>query len=161
MDINKPRLKTALAAAAAVSLSAAMMLTTPVLAQTDDQPIFGSQLMSDQERQSHRLQMLNANTPEERERIRADNHERMQKRAEEQGITLPEVPPARGMGQGMQQGRGQGMQQGQGQGMQQGRGQGMQQGQGQGMQQGQGQGMQQGQGQGMQQGQGQGMQQGQ
>ncbi len=121
--MKKQRLTIALAAAAAVSLGAAVMFTTSVLAQTDDQPIFGSQLMNDQERQAHRLQMRNADTPEERQRIRAENHEEMQKRAEEQGITLPEVPPARGMGQGMQQGQGQGMQQGQGQG----RGQGMQQ----------------------------------
>ena len=125
--MKQQQVPTAVAVAVALSLSAMMTLTTPALAQSDDQPVYGSQLMSDQERQTYRSQMRNAATPEERERIRTEHHEQMQKRAKEQGVTLPEMPrQGMGQGQGMQQGQGQGMQQGQGMGQ----GQGMQQGQG-------------------------------
>ena len=155
IEMKKLQLTAVVTMAAAMSLSAMMTLATPVLAQSDE-PIYGSQLMNDQERQAHRTQMRNAATPEERDRIRAEHHEQMQMRAKEQGMTLPEMPrQGMGQGQGMQQGQGQGqggMQQGQGQGQGMQQGQGM--GQGQGMQQGQGQG------QGMQQGQGMGRQNG-
>ncbi len=114
------------AIAMAVSLSAMLTFAAPALAQSEAQPIYGSQLMNDQERQAHRTQMRSAGTAEERERIRAEHHERMQVRAKEQGMTLPEVPPAQGTGQGMMQGQGQGMQQGQG--MKQGKGQNRQNG---------------------------------
>lgn len=62
----------------AVAMVATQSLAIPALAQSDGQPIYGSQLMSDQER------------------------------AREQGMTLPETPPARGMGQGQGMGMGQG-----------------------------------------------------
>ncbi len=65
-----------------------------------DQDIYGSQLMTPEERNEHRARMRTARTEEERERIRAENHERMKQRAEERGITLAEVPPERGGGMG-------------------------------------------------------------
>lgn len=67
----------------------------------EQERIFGSQLMSEQERKEHRLQMRSAKSAEERERIRAEHHERMKLRAKERGMALPDDPPPRGMGGGM------------------------------------------------------------
>jgi len=61
----------------------------------DDAPIYGSQLMTAQERAEHRDRMRAAKTLEEREQIRAEHHERMQARAKERGVTLPDQPPMR------------------------------------------------------------------
>jgi len=74
-------------------------VTVPTLAA--DQDIYGSQLMTVQERAEHRNKMRAAKTAEERERIRAEHHEQMKVRAKERGVTLPDVPPAgRGPGAG-------------------------------------------------------------
>ena len=139
-----------------LGLAAVLVLGAPAGAQNknqDQQPIYGSQLMTDQEQAEYRARMRAATSDQERAEIRQQHHAEMQARAAEMGVTLPDQPPARGMGQGMGQGRGQGM--GQGPGPRQGRGQGMT-GQGQGMMgQGQGQGMK-GQGQGQPSGSGSG-----
>lgn len=83
------------------------------------EPIFGSQLMTQQERVEQRTRMLSAKTAAEREQIRAEHHEKMQKRAAEQGVTLPAEVPQRGAGagRGMGPGGGQGMGAGRGPGM--------------------------------------------
>ena len=79
------------------------------MAQQDDQPIYGSQMMTEQERMEYRNQMMNAKTDEERQQIRAEHHVQMQERAKERGITLPENPPmGKGMGSGMGTGKGMG-----------------------------------------------------
>ncbi len=62
--------------------------------------IYGSQLMTQQERTEHRARMRAASTAAEREQIRKEHHEQMQKRASERGVTLPAEPPARGGGMG-------------------------------------------------------------
>ncbi len=67
--------------------------------QTQNQ-IYGSQLMTQQERSEYRAQMRNAKTAQEREQIRKEHHERMKVRAKEKGLTLPDEPPARGRGMG-------------------------------------------------------------
>lgn len=86
-------------------------------ADTPAEPVFGSQLMTEQERVDHRNAMRSARTDEERAAVRAKHHERMLVRAQERGVTLPaapqEQPPRRGMGPGMS-GGGQGMGQGMG-----------------------------------------------
>ena len=79
-------------------------------------PIYGSQMMTDQERNAHRDRMRNAETVEERDRIRSEHHEQMRSRAAERGITLPDTPPdmrggpgyGRGMGPGGRPGDGMG-----------------------------------------------------
>jgi len=71
--------------------------------KTQDQ-IYGSQLMTQQERSAYRAQMRNAKTAQEREQIRKEHHERMKVRAKEKSVTLPDEPPARGMRQGMGRG---------------------------------------------------------
>ncbi len=69
--------------------------------QLQDSQIYGSQLMTQQERNEFRARMRAAKTDQEREQIRNEHHERMKVRAKERGVTLPDVPPARGMGGGM------------------------------------------------------------
>ena len=75
---------------------------------TDKTPIYGSQIMTQQERLEYRSQMRAAKTLEEREQIRARHHEQMVERAKERGITLPAEPPARGGGMGPGTGMGPG-----------------------------------------------------
>jgi len=77
---------------------------TPAAAQdrslNRDRDIYGFQLMTPQERDAYRARMRSARTQEERERIRAENHARMQERAKERGVTLPDAPGGRGIGRG-------------------------------------------------------------
>ena len=68
--------------------------------QQQQDKIYGSQLMTPQERLEHRNKMLAAKTVEEREQIRKAHHEKMKQRAKKQGITLSDEPPARGGGMG-------------------------------------------------------------
>ncbi len=83
------------------ALAAALSLTAGLAAAADPQPvIYGSQLMTQQERNAYRTQMRAAKTAEEREQLRKEHHERMQERAKAQGVTLPDEPPARGAGMG-------------------------------------------------------------
>ena len=78
---------------------AADQVRSQVQTQTQDQ-VYGSQLMTPQERAEHRTKMRAAKTVEEREQIRKENHERMQARAKERGVTLPEEAPMGGGGMG-------------------------------------------------------------
>lgn len=64
------------------------------------EPIYGSQLMTPQERAEHRTRMRTAKTAEDRDRVRNEHHERMKVRAKERGVTLPDEPPASGGGMG-------------------------------------------------------------
>lgn len=57
--------------------------------------IYGSQLMTAQEREQYRAQMLNLKSEKEREAYRLEHHKRMQQRAKERGVTLPDEPPMR------------------------------------------------------------------
>ncbi len=84
--------------------------------------IYGSQMMTQQERNEYRDRMRSAETAAQREQIRNEHHEQMQARAKERGITLPDDPPAQGMGQGLGRGMGAGSGMGQGMGMGQGQG---------------------------------------
>jgi hypothetical protein len=79
--------------------------------QTSDQirdgDIYGSQMMTTQERNEYRNRMQAAKTTQEREQIRAEHHERMKVRAKDRGVTIPDTPPAnRGPGSGMGGGAG-------------------------------------------------------
>ena len=68
--------------------------------RTPSQQTTGNRLMTPEERQSQRAKMRSATTREEREKIRAEHHEKMKERAKEQDKTIPENPPAGGMGGG-------------------------------------------------------------
>ena len=90
------------------ALAAAFAGNPAVAAEKDSAPpqtaaqkqewIYGSQLMTRQERSEHRAKMRAAKTPEEREQIRKEHHERMKERARERGVTLPDEPPDGGGG---------------------------------------------------------------
>jgi hypothetical protein len=67
--------------------------------QTQEQ-IYGSQLMTQQEMNEYRERMRLAKTEQEREKIRADHHARMQDRAMQRGVKLPDGPPAKSGGMG-------------------------------------------------------------
>lgn len=62
--------------------------------------IYGSQLMTRQERAEYRARMHSLKTREERESFRAEHHKKMQERAKEMGKTIPDMPHAQGCGQG-------------------------------------------------------------
>ena len=102
-------------------LSGSAAFFTP--AYSADKPIvYGSQLMTEQERNEHRQRMQNAKNDQEREKLRKEHHERMKVRAKEQGVELPDKPPMRGYqnkgaGQGMGAGAGGGKGGGKGGGM--------------------------------------------
>lgn len=123
----KPTLLTS-AFAAALGLLAAM---APAAAQ--DEPVYGSQMMTQQERNDYRDRMRSAASVEEREQIRREHHARMVARAKERGVTLPEQPPTRGagMGPGMGSSGGMGSGMGPGRGMGPGNGTGPGSGRGQ------------------------------
>jgi len=62
--------------------------------------VYGSQMMTEQERNEYRTRMQSAKTNEEREQIRMEHHERMRDRAKSQGLSMPDSPPPKGGGMG-------------------------------------------------------------
>ncbi len=126
----------------AMSLSgllAALLLSGGALAaDAAQETVFGSQLMTEQERTVYRARMWAAQNEEARAAIRAEHHEQMRARAQAQGLTLPETPPAAGAGMGRRMGpaavpgAGMGASPGAGQGPGRGMGQGMGPGSGMG-----------------------------
>lgn len=104
-------------------LAIATLISLPLIAgaqpstQASSEPIYGSQLMSQQERDQYRQRMRDAQTTQERDRIRQEHHDQMKDRAKAQGKTLPENPPPYGKGQGWGPGHGKGHGPGYGKGM--------------------------------------------
>jgi uncharacterized protein HemX len=83
------------------ALAAALTLSAGVSLGADQQEtLYGSQIMTQQERNEYHTKIRAAKTAEEREQIRKEHHERMKERAKTQGVTLPDEPPARGGGMG-------------------------------------------------------------
>lgn len=58
----------------------------------DRDQVYGWQLMTPAERQTYRNQMRSLKTPQERDALRMQHHAEMQKRAQERGVTLPDMP---------------------------------------------------------------------
>ncbi len=90
--------------AAAVSQAAEQQAAKPAAKKAP--PIYGSQMMTQQERNEYRARMRAAKTREERDAARAEHHKAMQERAKERGVTLPDQPrtgsgPGKGPGSGM------------------------------------------------------------
>ncbi|MES2091461.1 MAG: hypothetical protein V4532_16015 [Pseudomonadota bacterium] len=75
-------------------------------AKPADMPMYGSQLMTEKERTEFRARMWAAQTDEERSRLRTEHHEDMKKRAQAQGMTLPDMPPDAASGVGPRGGMG-------------------------------------------------------
>lgn len=86
---------------------------SPPQAREGNEAIYGSQMMSAEERAEYRARMRAANSAEERERLREEHHRQMLARAKERGVVLPEAPSASpragsGSGAGMGPGSGRG-----------------------------------------------------
>jgi hypothetical protein len=77
-------------------------------AQTQER-IYGSQLMTPQERNEYQQKMGTLKTQQERDQLRSEHHAKMQDRARERGVTLPDAPPAQGKGAGPRAGNAPGM----------------------------------------------------
>ncbi|MBT9499624.1 MAG: hypothetical protein IV092_00160 [Burkholderiaceae bacterium] len=92
----------------ATSMGTIAQTPAPVQAQTQ-QNIYGSQLMTVQERNEHQQQMRALKTQQERDQFRSEHHTKMLERAKERGVTLPDAPPARGKGAGPRAGNAPGM----------------------------------------------------
>lgn len=86
-----------------VALVVMGIVATKSLAQQNQPMVYGSQLMTQQERMEYRQQIQNAKSAKEREKIRADHHQKMLERAKEKGVKLPQQPP---LGSGMGPGQG-------------------------------------------------------
>lgn len=109
--LKKSLLNAAMASSLLLALTPAFAADAPAQTQAQTQAqeqIYGSQLMTPQERAEHQIKMRNAKTSEAREQIRAQHHKEMQIRAKQRGVTLPDEPPAAGMGGGMGPGGGMG-----------------------------------------------------
>ena len=94
--------------ASSFALAATKTLEQERVQAQEQEHIYGSQMMTEQERNEYRARMQSAKTNEEREEIRMEHHEMMKKRADEQGFSIPDSPPPRrgGMGGGMGPGMG-------------------------------------------------------
>lgn len=79
-------------------LTVSLILFLPLQASHSDDTVYGWQLMTEQERMEHREKMKSLKTREEREAYRLEHHMRMQERAKEKGVTLPDKPEPRGEG---------------------------------------------------------------
>ena len=97
----------------ALSLPAGMVVAAEPLPAKDlmsvsqeQERVYGSQLMTIDERTEYQAKMRAAKTAEEREGLRAEHHQRMQERAKARGMTLPDEPPVSGGGMGMGPGGG-------------------------------------------------------
>lgn len=92
----------ALSLFAGLAVAAEQERTQENIQTQEQEQIYGSQLMTQEERAEYRARMRAAKTAEEREQIRKEHHELMKVRAKERGITLPDEPPAKrgGIGPG-------------------------------------------------------------
>ncbi|MFN3543286.1 MAG: hypothetical protein ACK4UX_00330 [Thiobacillus sp.] len=78
--------------------------------EREQERVYGSELMTPQERLEYQNRVRAAKTQQEREQIRLEHHKQMQERAKAQGKTLRDMPPAgMGPGSGMGPGGGKGM----------------------------------------------------
>jgi hypothetical protein len=65
--------------------------------------IYGSDLMTEQERIEYREKMRSMNSEQERNAFRAQHHEEMKRRAREMNMEIPDEVPAKPGGKGMSQ----------------------------------------------------------
>ena len=86
--------------APSVSMAAEQQQSQAQVQKKKQETIYGSQLMTRKERAEHRAKMRSLKTKEERDAYRLEHHKKMQERAKEKGVTLPDEPPAAGMGPG-------------------------------------------------------------
>ena len=87
------------------ALAATLLFSTGATFAADQEQVYGSQLMTQQERLEYRKKYTNANTAQEREQIRTEHHAMIKERARERNMKLPDAPPASGTGMGGGRGR--------------------------------------------------------
>lgn len=104
---KKPWLIAAMAGGLLLAFNPAFAADPPEPSQAQEQ-IYGSQLMTVQERAEYNTKLRAAKTEEAREKIRAEHHEAMEVRAREKGVAPPEAPSAPGMRSGGGMGSGSG-----------------------------------------------------
>jgi type III secretory pathway component EscR len=97
---------------AMLALVFSLFMLSPLVAQAVEEEmkqetVYGWQLMTEQERAEYRERMRNMSA-EEREQYRLEHHKKMQERAKERGVTLPEMPRQHHRGEGMGPGDGMG-----------------------------------------------------
>ena len=94
-----------------VMVSVVLIFSLPLQGSYAADGVYGWELMNEEERMQHRNTMRNFETDEERERYRLDHHKKMQKRAKERGLDMPDMPRDRmrdGTGMGREYGGGMG-----------------------------------------------------
>jgi len=74
--------------------------------QQNQNQVYGSELMTQQERDDYRAQMNAARTDQERTQIRQAHHDQIKERARQQSVSLPDEAPAYGKTPGMMPGGG-------------------------------------------------------
>ena len=95
-------MKQSIFSVAGALLALGLMAPLSVSAQQsgNETPIYGSELMTQQERLEYRERLRDSQSVEERDRIRSEHHEQMLERARERGVSLPDAPPRGGAGMG-------------------------------------------------------------
>ena len=94
--------------AGALTLSLGLAFAVEPASAPVQEQVYGRQLMTQKERAAHRAQMRAAKTPEQKAQVRVEQHERMQERANQLGVTLPDTSLAVGGGMGPGGGNGMG-----------------------------------------------------
>lgn len=106
-------------------LSVVFVLSLQMNSSFAEETVYGWEMMNVQERNQHMETIRNLKTDKEREQYRIEHHKRMQDRAKERGMKLPEMSPDQardrmhdgsGMGSGMGSGTGMGSGSGMGKG---------------------------------------------
>lgn len=80
-----------------------------IAAAVQEERACGRQLMTPEEIAEHRAKTRSLGTQQDREAYRQEHHKRMQERAKEMGMALPEAPGPQGKGMGPGYGQSQGM----------------------------------------------------
>jgi|AntAceMinimDraft_9_1070365.scaffolds.fasta_scaffold03946_4 hypothetical protein len=93
---------------ASFALAADQERTQQQIQSQMQEQVYGSQLMTPQERAEYHANMRAAKTEEKCKQIRNEHHERMKERAKKLNVVLPDKPPNHGMGRGMGSGAGMG-----------------------------------------------------
>ncbi len=82
------------------TLAAVTILSSTPNFAADQDLIYGSQLMTSEERFEYRKKNMNAKTEAERAQLREQHQAMIQQRAKERNMKLPDAAPASGAGMG-------------------------------------------------------------
>lgn len=81
-----------------VAICLGLLTVTGINFSYAEEPVYGWQLMTKQERMEHRTRMRSLKTQQEREAYRIEHHKQMQERAKQKGVSLPDDPQPMGKG---------------------------------------------------------------